>query len=317
VPRFLAARLRTLPAPDGRLLCRFATVSDVHIGEKHFGILGRLHDGQGARGDGQTNQTYAARALTAALEEAAAWGAELIVTKGDLTRRTAAAEVRDVGRLLAASSVPVETMLGNHDNQLGVNVRGVLASQGVRVPWRPTAVDLPGVRLVLANTPHSIPRHHNGQVTADVRRRVAELAGEAAATGTGVWVGLHHPPEMRPYPTVYPPGIPFDQSRALLSALAAAQPNTLVTCGHRHRNRRYGYGPLVISEVGSTKDYPGVWAGYKVFEGGVVQIVRRTSRPDVMAWTEGTRRAVNGQWQRWSPGRLEDRCFAVRWPLAP
>ena len=120
------------------------------------------------------------------------------------------------------------------------------------------------------------------------------------------------PPPTRnaPLPTVYPPGIPFEESRALLDALAAAKPATLVTCGHRHRNRRYDYGPLVITEVGSTKDYPGGWAGYKVFEGGIIQIVRRTSRPDVISWTETTRRAVNGQWRRWSPGRLDDRCFA-------
>ena len=44
VPSFLAGRLHTLPSPGGRLLCKFATVSDVHIGEKHFGVLGRIHD---------------------------------------------------------------------------------------------------------------------------------------------------------------------------------------------------------------------------------------------------------------------------------
>ena len=119
---------------------------------------------------------------------------------------------------------------------------------------------------------------------------------------------------MHRYHTVYPPGIPFGESRALLAALVAAQPASLVTCGHRHRNRRYGYGPLTIGEVASTKDYPGVWAGYRVFEGGIVQVVRRISRPDVIAWTEATRRALNGQWGRWSPGRLDDRCFTVHWP---
>jgi len=42
-------------------------------------------------------------------------------------------------------------------------------------------------------------------------------------------------------------------------------------------------------------------AGYKVYDGGLVQVVRRISRPDVISWTEATRRAMNGQWQRWSP----------------
>ena len=85
---------------------------------------------------------------------------------------------------------------------------------------------------------------------------------------------------MFPFPTVYPPGLPFGESRRLLEALAGPrQPATFLTCGHRHRNRRYDYGRLVVTEVGSTKDYPGVWAGYKVFEGGIIQLVRRTATP--------------------------------------
>jgi Icc protein len=124
---------------------------------------------------------------------------------------------------------------------------------------------------------------------------------------------LHHPPELRPYPTVYPPGIPYRVSIALLDAVAHANPSTFVTAGHRHRNRLYHYGGLTISEVGSTKDYPGVWAGYRVYEGGITQTVRRISRPDVLAWTEATRRAINGQWGLWAQGNLADRCFSLAW----
>src|ERR1019366_8847064 len=106
---------------------------------------------------------------------------------------------------------------------------------------------------------------------------------------------LHHPPELHRFPTVYPPGVPFGESRQLLEALVTYKPSAFVTCGHRHRNRRYRYGPIVVSEVGATKDYPGVWAGYKIYDGGLVQSVRRISRPDVISWTEATRRAMNGQ----------------------
>jgi hypothetical protein len=304
VPRFLAGRLRTLRPPGGRLLCKFATVSDLHIGEKEFGLLGRIHDVVPA-------EAYPVRALRAAIAEAVAWGAEIVVAKGDLTRNSAAAEVRDVGRLLAASPVPVEVLLGNHDNQLRTDTRGVLESQGVPVSWQPRARDLPGVRLVLVHTAHGNPHYHRGQLPPGLSHQVAALAAGAPA---GACVALHHPPEMHPYKTAYPPGIPFDDSRVLLDSLVRAKPETLVTCGHRHRNRRYGYGPIVISEVGSTKDYPGVWAGYKVYEEGILQVVRRTSSADVMRWTEATRRAMNGQWHRWSPGRLQDRCFALDWP---
>jgi len=317
-PRFLAARFRTLKAPQGRLLCQFATISDLHVGEKFFGVLGRIHDPSEGLLDGSNPHApaaYPARALEAAIDEAVAWGAQLLVVKGDLTRQTVAAEVRDVARLLARSPIPVEVLLGNHDNKFGVDVRAIFEKHGMSVPWHPTARDLPGLRLVLVNTVHGDPHNHRGQLPPEMSREVVSLAAGSAeaGNGAGAWIALHHPPEMHSYPTVYPPGVPWRESRLLLRSLAAAQPSSFVTCGHRHRNRRYGFGPVVISEVGSTKDYPGVWAGYRVYEGGIVQVVRRTARPDVLSWTEATRRAVNGQWGRWSPGSLADRCFTVEW----
>ncbi len=303
VPPFLACRFTTLRPPPGRLLARFATVSDVHIGEKHFGITGRIHD--------LGRPAYPVRALQAALDEAAAWGAGTVVVKGDLTRQATPAEVRDYATVLAGSPLAAHTMLGNHDSNLGVNVVGLLGSLGSHVELRPQALELPGLRLVLVNTMHADPHFHRGHLPAEEAEEVARLA---ASAGGPVWVAMHHPPELHPWPTCYPPGVPHDQSMALLGALSAANPSVLVTCGHRHRNRRYNYGDIVISEVGSTKDYPGCWAGYEVYEGGLVQVVRRTARPDVLAWTEATRRALNGQWGRWSPGRLDDRCFAITWP---
>ena len=303
IPAFRACRLTTLRPPPGRLLARFATVSDVHIGERQFGIWGRIHD--------VGEPPYPLRAWQAAVSEASDWGAELLVVKGDLTRDSTPAEVRDFAGLLAAVPMTTHPILGNHDSHRGVNVIGILDHAGTQVTLQPRAVDITGLRLVLLNTMHGDPRYHRGHVPAEQAARAAELA--AAAPGP-VWLAMHHPPDLHRYPTCYPPGVPFTESRLLLRALEEANPSTFVTCGHRHRNRLYRSGGLVISEVGSTKDYPGCWAGYKVYEQGLVQTVRRIARPDVMTWTEVTRRAMNGQWGRWSPGRLDDRCFALTWP---
>lgn len=307
VPRFLAGRVSTLRPPPGRLLYKVAVLSDVHIGERHFGVLGRLWDGLGLAPGGEP---YPVRALSAAISEAAAWGADLYVVKGDLTRVATAAELRDAGRLLSAAPAPVEAILGNHDNVLGVDTRSVLASQGLDVGWWPWARDVPGARLVFANTAGGDLRRNAGTLPAALGWHVAALAAGSPAPAM---VFLHHPPELRRYHTVYPPGLPHEESMALLEALAADKPGTLVSCGHRHRNRRYRFGPVVIAETCSTKDYPGGWAGYEIYQGGVAQFVRRTARADVLAWTEATRRAMNGQWGRWSPGRLGDRCFSLTW----
>jgi hypothetical protein len=138
---------------------------------------------------------------------------------------------------------------------------------------------------------------------------------EAAATSpTPVVVLLHHQLMTTPVPTHLPVGIPRAEAEPFLDALAAAQPATLVTSGHTHRHRRRNRGPLVITEVGSTKDYPGAWAGYVVHEGGIRQVVHRIGAPDVLAWTDTSKAAALGAWGRWSPGRLPDRCFTHRWP---
>ena len=42
----------------------------------------------------------------------------------------------------------------------------------------------------------------------------------------------------------------------------------------------------MVTEVGSVKDHPGTWAGYLVYEGGIVQTVRRIMDPTALAWTE-------------------------------
>lgn len=68
-----------------------------------------------------------------------------------------------------------------------------------------------------------------------------------------------------------------------------------------------------MTEVASTKDFPGVWAGYTVYEGGLTQTVRRSLDPDAMRWTEYTRRAVGGVWGLWSVGTLADRCLVLDW----
>ena len=58
--------------------------------------------------------------------------------------------------------------------------------------------------------------------------------------------------------------------------------------GHTHRNRVVhlpSTGDMPWGEVACMKDFPGTWAEYRVFEGGVLQIHRRISAPDALAWT--------------------------------
>ena len=37
------------------------------------------------------------------------------------------------------------------------------------------------------------------------------------------------------------------------------------------------------------KDFPGTWAEYQVYDGGILQIVHRISSPEALAWSEQCR----------------------------
>jgi hypothetical protein len=301
-----AATVRTLPPPPGRLLSQFATISDCHIGELSVGPMKRLHDPR-PRPTGLV--PYPSRCAQSAIVAAEAWGAQLLVVKGDLTCEGEPHEIYTAVDLLATGSMPVEVILGNHDVRGSVDTAAVLTSCGIQVTPAPRARDLPGVRLVLGHSP--LPHSHAGAVTGSDAAALADLAHGAAGPTV---VALHHPPRRGPVQTHYPPSIDRRDSVRLVAALAAANPATLIVAGHTHRNRRYRVGGLTVAEVGSTKDYPGQWAGYSVYEGGIRQVVFRVADPLAMVWTENTRRAMFGVWGWWSPGQLADRCWTLEWP---
>ena len=65
-------------------------------------------------------------------------------------------------------------------------------------------------------------------------------------------------------------------------------------------------------EVASVKDFPGSWAEYRVFEGGILQVHRRVSSPEALDWTDRTRTMFGGLYPLYSFGAVTDRCFAIR-----
>lgn len=302
------AAATTMAVPPGRLLARFATISDCHVGEPHLGALRRLRDPL-PRPEGL--EPYPVRCMAGAIEEAERWGASMIVAKGDLTQNGKAAEYETVLDVLGGASVPVAVNFGNHDVRGPVapdraaamlSAGGFIAATGTRV------VDMDGARLILSHTP--VPHRHVGKMTTS---DIDQVIAGAGATPLPAFVALHHPLRRRAVQTYYPPSLRRRDSRTLSAGLRAANPRTVVIAGHTHRNRRYTVGGVTVVEVGSTKDYPGQWAGYSVYEGGIRQVVRRVERREAIAWTQMTGRALGGVWRWWSPGAMRDRCWSIEW----
>jgi predicted phosphodiesterase len=296
-------RARTL-RPAGELLCRVATVSDTHVGAATFGVLRTMTDRSGYP------EPTAFRCARRALRDAEAWQADLVVVKGDVTNYGWHSQWSDVTGLLEEVRVPTVVTVGNHDTDPMREVDPLprLRDAGLTVADPLHVVDLPGVRVI------TVDSSRDARSTGSLAPVLDDLLDALSDADRPALVCVHHCFDRWPVPTKYPMGILWPESGRMLGAIRRAKPDVLVTSGHSHRNRARRFGPLMVTEVGSTKDYPGVWAGYSVFEGGIIQQVRRTTRPDAMRWTEYSRRAVGGAWGWYAPGRLADRCFAHRWP---
>jgi predicted phosphodiesterase len=298
--------VHTLVPPPGRLLSRFATVNDIHIGARWFGTVKPFRDDDLA-------DPPPVRCARAALDELQEWGAQALIVKGDTTQQGRPEEWDIVGSLLGAVRVPVLMIEGNHETKWGaIDGTAKMAEHGIRLnTTMPGVLDLPGVRVV------GVPTAHWHSDNGAIKERVLwEAASLTAAAGGPAVVALHHYPQRFRYPTLYPWGIPGPAARHALDVLADANPATLVIAGHTHRHRRHTYHRLLLAETGSTKDFPGSWTGYSVYEGGIMQTTRRIMAPRAMAWTEQGRRVMGGLWGVWSPGVRTHRCFTHPWPVA-
>ena len=85
--------------------------------------------------------------------------------------------------------------------------------------------------------------------------------------------------------------------------------------GHTHRNRVRRYaasGEIPYVEVNCTKDYPGGWAHYRLFEDGSFrQEVRRISSPRALQHSARCRDFFKGFYRIFSLGQLSERSFVA------
>jgi len=304
----LVVRTRTLDPLPGEELFRLATISDLHIGADAFGYRDTIVETD------RPVVPHPMRCAGAAVEDLQRWGAQRLVVKGDVTDSGQPWEWRSFGRLVAdavAGGLALDVLPGNHDlaprRSVEPSVGLASVGLGLELVEGVQAIDLPGLRLVLIDA--TSPGHHHGRL-AHRLDAVVDVLRDAPA---GALIALHHHLQPHLMTEGWPWGVPRHESVRFLDAVAAVHPNTLVTSGHTHRHRRWQRGPVTVTQVGSPKDYPGVWAGYVVYESGIRQIVRRITRPDCIAWTERTRAAAFGAWALTAPGRLSWRCFNLRW----
>lgn len=296
--------VRTLPRPDGELLCRFATVNDVHFGEVEAGRIDDLTEGPIRRADPGA-EPYPEVMNRAAAAEMDAVDPSAVIVKGDLS---VDGEPAEWDAFEACYREPfghrLHVVRGNHDAY-----RHQAEYAGDQ------RIDLPGVTVALLDT--AIPGATTGTITTEQIDWLDELC---ASADRPVFVMGHHQQwigsgaDAKRSDDYF--GLHPDASDAL-DALASHRHGIVAYAAghtHRHRVRAMIRSGVPSIEIGCTKDFPGTWAEYRVYEGGIMQVVHRMSTPEALAWSESCRGLYSDfgiDYETYALGTLADRCFNI------
>jgi 3',5'-cyclic-AMP phosphodiesterase len=287
----------TLPRPPGQLLCHFATVNDVHFGEEECGKID--DDPQGPIQRSRPGEPpYPEVMNRAACREIATIDPEYVLVKGDLTAKGTPEEFAAFEDCYRGSfGDRLQVVRGNHDAYLGQQIYADDL-------W----IEMPGLCVALMDT--TIPTQTTGAFEAS---QIEWLDQHASQTDRPVLVMGHHQQWTDGKRSDDYFGLHPDSSDALAAVVERRRNILGYTAGHthRHRVRTMSCGVPTV-EIGCLKDFPGTWAEYRVFEGGVMQVVHRVSSPEALEWSERCRYLYSDfgiDYQSYALGRLEDRCF--------
>jgi 3',5'-cyclic AMP phosphodiesterase CpdA len=296
--------LRTLQRPAGDLQCVFTTVNDVHFGEIIAGQIDDRADGP-IRRAATDAEPYPEVMNRGAAEEMSAVDPAAVIVKGDLSVDGRPEEWEAFERCYRDPfGDRLHVVRGNHD-----------AYQHQDAYAGDQRIDLPGVTVALLDT--VIPGATTGGLTGDQIDWLDELA--AAATSPVIAMGHHQqwiPDPTDPKRSDEYFGLHPDSSDRLDEVCTRRPAIIAYTAGHthRHRVRAMNESGVPSIEIGCTKDFPGTWAEYRVFDGAVMQIVHRVSTPEALAWSESCRGLYSDfgiDYSTYALGELTDRCFVI------
>jgi 3',5'-cyclic AMP phosphodiesterase CpdA len=300
--------VHTLATPTGDLLSVLATVNDVHFGEVAAGQIDDFTIGP-IRRPSPADDPYPEVMNRAIVAEIQTVEPAAVIVKGDLSLDGAPAEWEAFERCYRDTfGDRLHVVRGNHD---GYRFQTEYAGD--------QRIDLPGTTIALLDT--VIPGSTTGDLTTDQTDWLDALAADSTQP---VFVMGHHqqwiappgtdPGEVRRSDEYF--GLHPDASDRLDDLCARRRSIVAYAAGHTHRHRvRTMTRALIPSiEIGCTKDFPGTWAEYRVYEHGIMQVVHRVSSQRALAWSESCRNLYADfdiDYETYALGTLADRCFVI------
>lgn len=310
----------TLPAPTSECVASFGTLNDLHFGEVRMG--GTMTDdfeyGEEAEGfpvvrASDSEIPYPRFMSQDAVREINAADVDLAIIKGDIADRGLPEQFEEARAVFDGFDMPHHAFLGNHDYLEHAHGREVDGYALLGQPRAPRVVELAGWRLVLLET--NDPGRHPGRFDDDRLRWLEKCLLESEDRNTPTLLLMHHHPVPPEHVDSYPNtiGLKPDHSLKLFDLLGRNRQVKGVLIGHTHRNRVRRYaasGDLRYAEVNNSKDYPGGWGHYRLFEDGSFrQEVRRTGSERALAHSTKCRDLFKGHYRRFTFGSLADRSF--------
>lgn len=320
----------TLLPPPGRHLFDFALLSDVHIGESCSGtavtapLLGSVPPCFKSEAG---EPPYAATTGAAAIDEVEGRGIGLALLNADNTSHAEYDQVAELQRILSGFDGSVHVARGAHDRagQNDEETRCGAEEDCFRSLLFP---DRPGGRIFYSfdsNGHHFValdsanPGNGSGDLNDPAQLEFLERdLEEARVAGKRTFIFFHHPVTEYANTTSFPPvifGVRPDQGRDRFLALMARFPNVVgVLNSHTHRNyvsyaSSTGF-ELPYIENGPTKEYPGGYSVFRVYEGGYMRNFHRLRCSFCRSWTSRTRDEYYGLYPQYTLGTLSSRNFS-------
>ncbi len=295
----LGETVRTLARPGGELLCRFGTVNDVHFGEVECGRVDNHPDGPIQRA-APGEPPYPETMNHGAADEMRDLDLAAVVVKGDLSvdGRTHEWDAFEAC-YRSAFGDRLFVVRGNHDAY-----HGQTSYAGDQ--W----IQLEGVAIALLDT--TIPAKTTGWITP---AQFDWLDTIAAASDRPIIIMGHHQQWTGSKRSDDYFGLHPDPSDQLTEVIARRPAIVAYTAGHTHRHRvRMVANGVPTIEIGCVKDFPGTWAEYRVYEGGIMQVVHRVSSDAALRWSERCRHLYQDfgiDYEHYALGTLAERCFTI------
>lgn len=306
----------TLTPPPGKHLFRFAVMSDLHVGEGCAGTI--TSTPLGSFPPCFSAPDYAEKMDAAQIGEIKAAGIDVTLIGGDVTSEARPAETAKAKELLERLPGTVVVARGNHDR---VHAENACPDHDCfRQAFYPGRTS--------ARTYSSVSRHGYrfialdsvmGGSTGDLRDadQNAWLARELAAhKSQPTFLVFHHPVSVysdvvQAEPVIF--GVPPYQGGTEFLETVARNPQIVgVLQAHTHRNfNSYGNNDTTpFIENGSSKEYPGGYSVFDVYEGGYTRsYVRPSSCAFCREWTQTTSGEIFGLAPMYTLGAVGTRNF--------